>query len=532
MKLNMPPRCTVAMVGQAAWHERASRPRRNAPKGWPVIPAWVFQAMPYVLAFLLAVAIPLCGTLQYRASRLISPDTRLIVLLSVIALGALLTVALTPRTLNEHDVAATGKQLLSEFGNGFVASRYLNIFLVGVGFVEMVRGWISSRASAVPDPARPILFGLIAFYIGTILIQALGSEHPDFSYKSFYVPIVLLAVYYQRATNIHLVVEVAKLAILALMVTSLAAMFIVPDFVLHRPHKGFIPGVDFRLFGLTPHANALGPVALIGIMLELHSPSRYRMVRVAQLLMATAVLVLAQSKTAWVAAAMVVIFVVLPLAIIPNRDPSRQTVQFRRAVFTLVACIGFAIGVCAAFAAVDVFDYLERTASVDTLSGRTEIWNITLQAWRENPLFGYGREIWGIERMTKFNMFHVGQAHNQIVQTLGEAGLAGLVLLMAYLLTLLRASLRQFFASGGIAFGLLVVVLSRCVTEAPLRLDGVLSWPTFTLVVMIMLTCHYMRVERPMRERRRPPMRIQQPLEGRSSVNPAKITPRTGRVAQ
>ena len=480
--------------------------------------------MPYVLAFLLAVAISLCGTLQYRANRLISPDKRLIVLLSVIATGALLTVALTPRTLNEHDVAATGKQLLSEFGDGFVASRYLNIFLIGVGFIEMIRGWISSRASATPDPARPILFGIIAFYIGTILIQALGSEHPDFSYKSFYVPIVLLAVYYQRATNIHLVVEAAKLAVFALMVTSLAGMLIVPDFVLHRPHKGFIPGVDFRLFGFTPHANALGPVALIGIMLELHSPSRYRVVRVAQLLMATAVLVLAQSKTAWVAAAMVVIFVVLPLAIIPDRDPSRQTIQFRRAVFTLVACIGFAIGVSAAFAAVDVFDYLERTASVDTLSGRTEIWNITLQAWHDNLLFGYGREIWGAERMAKFHMLHVGQAHNQFIQTLGEAGLAGLVLLLAFLLILLRASLRQFRASGGITFALLVVVLSRCVTESPMRVDGVVSWPTFTLVVLIRLTCHFMRTERRVSERRGLFARIDGMVDRRVGVSPAGPT--------
>lgn len=458
--------------------------------------ALAFQAMPYVLAFLLAVAIPLGGTFQYRAGRLVSPDMRLVVLLSVIAAGALLTVALTPRTLNEHDAAATGRQLVSELGDGFAASRYLNIFLVGAGFVELVRGWINSRTLTAPDPARPILLGLVAFYIGTIAIQALGSEHPEFSYKSFYVPIVLLAVYYQRLTDIRLVVEVAKFAILALMVTSLAGMFIVPDFVLHRPDKGVIPGVDFRLFGFTPHANALGPVAVIGIMLELHSPSAYRTVRVTQILMASAVLILAQSKTAWVAAAMVIVFVVLPLAIIPNRDPAQQTIQFRRAVFTLVACIGFAIGVCAAFAAVDVFDYLERTASVDTLSGRTEIWNITLQAWQENLMFGYGREIWGVERMTKFNMFHVGQAHNQVVQTLGEAGLAGLALLMAYLTILLRASLRQFFASGGITFGLLVVVLSRCVTEAPLRLEGVLSWPTFTLVVLIMLTCHFMRADR------------------------------------
>ena len=497
-----------------------------------MITALAFQAIPYVVAFLFALAIPLCAILQYRAGRLVSPNMRLVVLLSLIAAGALLTVALTPRTLNERDVAATGQQLLSEFGDGFSVSRYLSIFLVGAGFVEMLRGWIKNRASAVPDPAKPILFGIVAFYIGTIAIQSLGSEHREFSYKSFYVPIVLLAVYYQRLTNIRLVVETAKLGILALMVTSLACMFFAPDFVLHRPDKGFIPGVDFRLFGLTPHANALGPVAVIGIMLELHTPSAFRMVRLAQFLSAFAVLILAQSKTAWVAAAAVVIFVAIPLALIPHSDPSRRKRHFRRSVVTLVACIGVLVATCAAFAAVDVLDYLERTTSVDTLSGRTEIWNITLQAWHDNLLFGYGREIWGAERMAKFHMLHVGQAHNQFIQTLGEAGLAGLVLLLAFLLILLRASLRQFQASGGITFALLMVVLSRCVTESPLRVDGVLSWPTFTLVVLIMLTCHFMRAERRIFERRGLVARVDGTFDRRVGVNPAGPTLQTNKAAE
>ena len=132
--------------------------------------------------------------------------------------------------------------------------------------------------------------------------------------------------------------------------------------------------------------------------------------------------------------------------------------------------------------------------------------------------------------MTKFPMLHVGQAHNQFIQTLGEAGLAGLALLLAFLLILLRASLRQFHASGGITFALLVVVLSRCVTESPLRVDGVLSWPTFTLVVLIMLTCHFMRAERRVSERRGLFARIDGTFDRRVGVNPAGQTLQTSKA--
>lgn len=461
-----------------------------------MIPIELYYAAPYMAAFLLAGLIPVAATLQYRITRAVAPDTRLMALMGVIALGALLTVALTPRSLDERDVAAVGKRLASDFEDGFAASRYLTLFVVGAGFVEMLRGWINSRKVALSDPARPVWIGIVTFYFGTIAIQALVSEHPDFSYKSLYVPIVLLAVYYQRVTHLQRVLEVAKAAVLGLMLASLAAMFIKPDFVMLRPAGSVIPGIDFRLFGLSPHANALGPVALIGLLLELYSPSAWRVVRAVQLVACLAVLVLAQSKTAWVAAVLIMVLVAVPLGLMPAAAMRHPERRFGRAVFTLLACIGPIVVACIGLAIIDSFGNLDRAVQVDTLTGRTMIWSITLQAWQENLLFGYGREIWGAERMMQLGLLHVGQAHNQFVQTLGEAGLVGLVLLLTFLLTLLYASLRCFVASRGITFALLIVVLARCVTEAPLRSDGVLSWPSFTIVLLVMLACHFLRAGR------------------------------------
>lgn len=461
-----------------------------------MIPVELYYAAPYAAAFLLAGFIPVAATLQYRLTRSIKPDTRLMVLLAVIALGALLTVALTPRSLDERDLAAVGKRLVSDFEDGFAASRYLTLCVVGAGFVEMLRGWIETRKAVPADPARPVWLGLVTFYFGTILIQALASEHPDFSYKSLYVPVVLLAVYYQRVTRLQPVLEVAKAAVLGLMLASLAAMFIKPDFVMLRPAGSVIPGIDFRLFGLAPHANTLGPMALIGLLLELYSPSAWRSLRTVQLVACFAVLVLAQSKTAWVAAALIMVLVVVPLGLMPAAAASHPDRRFGRAVFTVLACIGLMVVTSVGLASIDGLGNVDRSIQLDTLTGRTMIWNITLQAWQENLLFGYGREIWGSERMMRLGLLHVGQAHNQFVQTLGEAGLFGLAFLMTYLLTLLHASLRRFAVSRGITFALLVVVLARCVTEAPLRSDGVLSWSTFTNALLVILACHFLRAGR------------------------------------
>ena len=458
-----------------------------------MIPTALYIALPYVLVFLLALAIPVGTVVQYRLVRKVAPDTRVTVLLVLIALGAMLSVALTPRTLNEVDLETAGRQLKSDFDEGFAASRYLNVLIVGAGFVELLRGWLNSRAQSVPDPARPILYGLLGFHVGTILIQAFGSAHPGFGYQSLYVPIVLLAVYYQRITDLARIVDVAKLGVLALMSASLVVISVKPDFVLHRPDVGVIPGIDFRLFGLTPHANALGPVALIGLILEAWYPSGSLPMRLLQFLMSAVVLVLAQSKTAWVAGLVILLVVTVPLGLRPAAGAAQPRASFARAVGTVVACIGVLIVLAVGLAQLDVVGYLDHTAQIETLTGRTQIWDITLQAWHESYLFGYGREIWGAERMLKFRLFHVGQAHNQFVQSLGEAGLMGLGLLLGYLGVLMHAALSRFARSRGLVLSLVVLVFARCVTEAPLRVDGVQSWPTFTSVLLILFACHFLR---------------------------------------
>jgi len=457
------------------------------------IPVEVYIAAPYVIAVLVAVSLPFLGLLQYRLAGNVAPETRLIAIFALVGIGALMTVALTDRTLNEAQLATAVRPALEDFEEGFAASRWITLLLLGAAFVEIVRGWMHSRSQPGDDPAKPVLVALLLYYIGTILIQATGSEQTGFSHRTLYVPLLMVAMYSLRVENLARVVEGAKWVVLGLGLSSLVVALLRPDFVLHRPAPGLIPGVDWRLFGLTSHANTLGPIALLGLVLELHTPSSRRAVRALHLIVAFTVFALAQSKTAWGAAIAIVVAVVVPLALLPRSGPGGSGADFRRAAWTVLACVVAAIALAATFAALDASDAPSRAVGIETLTGRTQIWNITLNAWRDNVLFGYGPEIWGFRRRIQFNMYHVGQAHNQIVQTLGEAGLAGLALLLVFTATLMAVALRRFVQSRGVILAVLLLVLARWVTEAPMRAEGVLSWTTFMQALLIVFVCHFMR---------------------------------------
>lgn len=463
--------------------------------------AWLLLTVVFVP---LAMGIALLGLLQFRLAGRVSAEVRVVVAVVTMGLGAMLSVVLTSRNLNDAELHLGAVQLYEDYASGFAASRWLSLLLLGAAWVEIVRGWLRARRTETADPAWPLLVALLGFYVGTLLIQGVFSEHPGFLYKELYIPIILLAVYYQPVVDLRRILVAAKGVVLTLMLGSLLGMVAFPDFVLHRPDPGAIPGIDWRLFGLASHANALGPMALTGALLELYAPSRSPWLRGLNLLATVAVLVLAQSRTAWAAAVLMVLLVWLPLWLRSGNAQLADARRFRRAVWGLVTGLVLLIALVFAMVTFGGSEYLMRKTDFGTLNGRFQIWDITLDAWRQNIAFGYGPEVWGFERRRQFRLFHVGQAHNQFVQTLGEAGLAGLLLLLLYLLALAVAALRNFVASRGLVLALLLLVLVRSITEAPMRSEGLLSWPTFLHVLLLLVACFHLRQPRmPVRMRPR-----------------------------
>ncbi len=449
--------------------------------------------LPSLLTIGLAFSVALMMFTQYRLAARVAPAWRLVCILGVVGAGALLSVLFTSRTLNETQLNAGVTVLYDDLAGGFAASRWLSLFLVAVASVELLRGWISRQLAVERDAALPVLLVMLLFHFGTIAVQAALSEHPDFSWRGFYVPLVLTALCFQRPLNLRPVLAAAKWVILTVTLGSLAAIFVQPEFVLNRPVPSWIPGVDWRLFGLTPHANALGPIALVAVVLEFHQPFKLRLLHWLNLGTAMAALLMAQSKTAWAAAVFMVVVVWVPLRLRRALSGATPNNRFSRLVWFIWLVIAALLLVAAGAVAFDLFDKLLGSANVMTVTGRTEIWDITLRAWKENLLFGFGPQVWGAARQLKFQMFHVGHAHNQLIQTLGEAGIAGLLMLLTYLAVLLHAALRTFTASRGVVMTLLVLLAVRCVTEAPLSSGSLLSWDTFLHALLLLTACHHLR---------------------------------------
>ena len=82
--------------------------------------------------------------------------------------------------------------------------------------------------------------------------------------------------------------------------------------------------------------------------------------------------------------------------------------------------------------------------TVITSNGRVEHWNVALDSWRGDRLKGTGagtfQNEWNRERGTDFQVL---DAHSLYIETLGEMGVVGLVLLAAALLTLLAGLLSR-----------------------------------------------------------------------------------------
>ena len=68
---------------------------------------------------------------------------------------------------------------------------------------------------------------------------------------------------------------------------------VAPNLALQPGYSGWIPGLDVRLWGLGSNPNSIGPLAVLALLLEYVQPTRIRSLRLAVVLSALVVVVLA-----------------------------------------------------------------------------------------------------------------------------------------------------------------------------------------------------------------------------------------------
>jgi O-antigen ligase len=319
---------------------------------------------------------------------------------------------------------------------------------------------------------------VMIYYLMTEVISGVLGNMRSFEIGMFYAPIVFTAVALLASSDIQKTYIALRWILLVPLLGSLIAMVVAPHLVLETGYKGFIPGISFRLAGLTEHANSLGVIAAIALLLEF-SKFVCKKPNVVFSLISFANLILAQSKTAWV-------IVIIGIVMINFNTYWKGDLQTRRQGNSLAIVTGVLI--FAAFAGLIFFlkaDSLQDLIASDrsgltTFTGRTKIWEITWNEFLNNPLSGYGPSIWDLQFRFQHGMMHVGQAHSQYMQTIGQAGLLGAVALAFYIYLLVSRSYQGWNETNGFSFLMVLVLLIRGFSESPMRMSGILDFDGFT----------------------------------------------------
>lgn len=326
---------------------------------------------------------------------------------------------------------------------------------------------------------KALTTGFAAFVGSSVLAAVLGSQP-----ASMMAPLTLLVVgvtwYLAPAVGMSWLLRRLRLLLGFYVVGSLIAALFLPHLALETGYDASrIPGVQFRLHGIAPHANVLAPLVLLGLVVERLSP-RGTLWGGALRTTGWLALLLTQSKTTLLAA--------IAIMMVEWYRGTRDRERSARLFADSLAMLGLIVLAAFVWHGGSVDEVAGGQAGLHTFHARQDVWNVTLGLWRENPVFGYGLDLWGagmrIDYFPRLGWV-APHAHNQVVQTLGQAGLVGALALGYYVAQLVKLGLRHASATNGLALATVVLVLVRSTTETPLDAVATLLPGFLTFIVIL-----------------------------------------------
>lgn len=325
-------------------------------------------------------------------------------------------------------------------------------------------------------PSPMLAWTFVLLWIFTVAMPALFGSHPQISHEYLYTLVIGFAFALATAQDRDRIITAARTALLLFMLACVLLIPILPSMVLDTGYKqGLLPGVP-RLGGLAPHPVALGMFTQTALLLLWAYPIRRPWLNRLAWLLGLSVLILAQSKTAWLA------FVICSVCMVAVRHgPSawRRLGDPQEGAFGIVLCLCVMLAALLVMALVlvvniegQLIDFFDSPtgAQLLTLSGRDRIWAIALDEWRANPLFGYGPNLWDEAFRQSIGMPNATNAHNQFIDTLARSGSLGAAALALYVSLLLVLAVRHARATGGLSLALYVAVALLSISEVPLML--------------------------------------------------------------
>lgn len=351
-----------------------------------------------------------------------------------------------------------------------------------MGMPQVAHGARDVRAACAPEQAQGprgvLLAAFLLFWLGTIGLPAVLGAHPSLSHELAYPLLAGVAVCgVDRAQKEH-IVRFARDALLVLLAAGLALALLRPGLVLDTTYAdGLLPGLP-RFAGLTPHPVAQGMLAQLTLLLLMARPYPRAWQRWFAQGLGLAVLLLAQSKAAWIAWALCSLTLQLSAARTASRPLGSSAQLPAGAGLACIAVMGLTL--VALGLALDAGTpgrlgaWLDSSqgAQLVTLTGRDQIWAAAAQEWREHPVFGYGLTLWDNAYRLAIGLPQATHAHNQLMDDAARSGTVGVLSLLGYALTLIVLSVRCARASAGLSIALLLSLAIRSVSEVPLILLG------------------------------------------------------------
>lgn len=341
-----------------------------------------------------------------------------------------------------------------------------------VGISVMIVAAASLSKTSRKNAARPLFLYFCLYFFASYVVSGIFGTVPTMSYKTFYPFIVVFALYVTSDYNEELLLQLARDGLLLMLFVGLCLIPLKPELVMQKTYQGIIPGLSGRFWGLASHANNTGPLAVFNFLLICWLPYKNRLFTFISIALCVITLVLAQSKTAFISAILVVSVFVYRVwfeAIFgKNVNPAAS---FLAIALTMLLAIFVLITFVADIYSQSFDQLISMIQGRGTLlTGRENIWSITMAEWQKNPLFGYGPNLWGEEFSARFGYLGVASnAHNQIFDTLGAAGVLGVITLAIYIFVLVWYAIQLAGISKWVSIALIVFIGTRCFSEVPLK---------------------------------------------------------------
>jgi exopolysaccharide production protein ExoQ len=393
--------------------------------------------------------------------------TALIPAVLIFGLGA--STLFSTRDTNLYGIAG---QLISQ-GQSSIETWILRLstaLAVGISTLVIAAAFLKKRKEV--NAAKPLFIAFSIYFFTAYIANGIFGTDPTMSYKTFYPFVVVFALYMTSDNDGELMTRLTRDGLILLLFVGICLIFIRPDLVLQKNYRSVIPGLPGRFWGLSSHANNIAPLAIFTFLMICWVPYKSWIFNMFCVVICAITLLMAQSKTSYIS------FILIALIFLARKWYQAIFDKKSNSTTGLIA-IGIAMLFISLALILFISDIYSRPIENlisniqgrgTLLTGRENIWSITIAEWYKNPLFGYGPNLWGDEFSARFGYLGVASnAHNQFFDTLGSAGVIGISGLAIYLFILFKYSFMLANSSKWIAIAFVAFLSVRCISEVPLK---------------------------------------------------------------